>query len=216
MGARESAFDRGGRNAMYLRHRLGTELRDARRAAGLSQGEVARASALSQSQVSRAERAVRHAPRVDELARHAAVLGLRLSVKLYPEGSPVRDAGQLRLMQRFRRQLPADTPLQHEVPIGGTGDLRAWDLVLGTKPAVAVDAETRLHDLQALQRRCATKLRDSDVDRLVLLVAATPHNRLVLREHRLTLETTFPLGHAQVMASLRHGRAPAASGIVVL
>ena len=41
--------------------------------------------------------AISPAARLDEIARLAAVLGFELNARLYPTGSPVRDAGQLRL-----------------------------------------------------------------------------------------------------------------------
>jgi hypothetical protein len=47
-------------------------------------------------------------------------------------------------------------------------------------------------------------------------VGATRHNRSVLREHRAALASTFPLGTAAILAPLREGRLPEASGIVVL
>jgi transcriptional regulator with XRE-family HTH domain len=216
MGTRESPKERGHRRASRLLQQVATELRDARRAAGVSQAFVARTAGLTQSHVSRVERAARTSPRVDELARHAAALGTRISLKVYPEGEPVRDAGQLRLLRRFRARLPDTIAWRSEVPVGGYGDLRAWDVVLDADLGVAVDAETRLHDIQALQRRCETKWRDSELDRVVLLVAATPHNRAVLREHRLALASTFPLDTAAVMRALTAGVAPPKNGIVVL
>ena len=217
MGTRESSSGRGARQAQRLLREIGSELRDARWTAGLSQQRVATAAGLSQSHVSRTELAVgRDSPRLDELTRHAAALGLRVSVKLFPEGSPVRDAGQLRLLVRFQARLPRGAPRRTEVLVGSYGDLRAWDLVLDFDRPVAVDAETRLYDVQAVQRRCEAKLRDSDIDRMVLLVAATKHNRRVLREHRAALVSTFPLDTAETMAALRQGEAAAGNGIVVL
>jgi hypothetical protein len=112
--------------------------------------------------------------------------------------------------------MPDSIGWRSEVPVGGYGDLRAWDVVLDVGMLVAVDAETRLHDMQALQRRCETKLRDSGLGRLVLLVAATPHNRAVLRDHRIALASTFPLDTGEVMRALRAGTAPARNGVVVL
>ena len=216
MGARETARGRGERQATRLTREIGTELREARWAAGVSQRHVARTAGLSQSHVSRTERALRDPPRLDELARHAAALGLRMSVKLYPEGSPVRDAGQLRVLGRLRKEVPPEIPSRTEVPVGGYADLRAWDMVIYADLQVAIDAETRLHDVQAIQRRGETKLRDSEADRMVLVVADTVHNRRVLREHRVALASTFPLDTAEVMAVLRQGKAPAQNGIVVL
>ncbi len=202
--------------ALRLWSSVATELRDARLAAGSSQTDVAKAAGLSQARISRTERIERNPPRLDELARHAAVLGLRLSIKAYPEGVAVRDAAQLSLLQRFRVRLHANWTWQSEVPVAGFGDLRAWDAVIRNGCSIAIDAETRLHDVQALQRRCETKLRDSHVDRLILLVADTRRDRAVLREHRAALAITFPLDTAAVMKALARGARPAANGIVVL
>jgi transcriptional regulator with XRE-family HTH domain len=195
---------------------LGSELREARLAAGLSQRHVAGVAGLNQSRVSRTERAERVPARVDELAAHCAALGLRLSLKVYPEGPPVRDIAQLRLLERLRTRLHGSFSWHSEAPVGGPGDLRAWDVCLGGSGTIGVDAETRLHDLQALQRRCETKWRDSAVDRIVLLVASTRHNRRVLAEHREALRSTFPADTTEVMAALRAGRLPSSNGIVIL
>jgi transcriptional regulator with XRE-family HTH domain len=72
---------------------LGTELRDARLGAGISQRHVATVAGLSQATVSRVENARSMATPIDDLASHCAALGLRLSVKVYPDGPAVRDAG---------------------------------------------------------------------------------------------------------------------------
>jgi transcriptional regulator with XRE-family HTH domain len=195
---------------------IGSELRDARLAAGLSQRHVARVAGLNQSRVSRTERASRLPARMDELAAHCSALGLRLSLKAYPEGSPVRDEAQLRVLERFGARLHRTFRWRGEAPVGGMGDQRAWDALLEGKGSIGVDAETRLHDLQALQPRCESTWRDSGVDRVVLLVAATRHNRRVLAEHREALRSTFPADTTEVMAALRAGRLPASNGIVVL
>jgi hypothetical protein len=166
--------------------------------------------------VSRTELALPSAVRIDELAVHAAAVGLRLSVKMYPRGSPVRDAGHLRLLARFKSRVDPALRWRSEVPIGDNGDLRAWDAQLDGAGSIAIDAETRLQDMQALQRRCETKLRDSGVDRLVLVVGATRHNRRVLGLHRDALRSTFPADTAEVMRALEHGRVSSTNGIVVV
>ncbi|MEA2025554.1 MAG: hypothetical protein U9O18_02575 [Chloroflexota bacterium] len=181
-----------------------------------NQDHVAQVAGLSQSRISRTERADRLPARIDELAAHCAVLGLRLSLKAYPDGSPVRDAAQLRLIERFREPLDPQFLWRTEVLIGGEGDLRAWDIQLGGPGSIGIDAETRLHDIQALQRRFETKWRDSGVDRLVLLVASSRHNRRVLAEHRDALLSTFPADTPEIMAALRRGRLPGSNGIVIL
>lgn len=104
-----------------------------------------------------------------------------------------------------------------EVPLPAAGDPRAWDCVLGLDPTeTPVEAETRLRDLQALDRRCALKQRDGHADVVILLVSDTAHNRAVLAEHREDLRASFPLDTRQVMVALRAGRTPEANGIVVL
>lgn len=207
--------DRGTRQAGSILRQLGTELRDARLAAGLSQRYVAEKAGLTQTRISRTERGLRPAVSVGELVIHAAVLGLRLSVRLYPEGSPVRDAGQLGLLHRFRGRVSRSFTWRTEVTFGGYGDLRAWDARLDGPGSIGVDAETRLHDIQALQRRCETKWRDSGVDRVILVVAGTRHNRSVLRDHREALRSTFPADTREVMAALTRGQLPASNGIVL-
>jgi transcriptional regulator with XRE-family HTH domain len=212
----QRARDRGRLQGRLLVHEVAVELREARQMAGLSQAHVARVAGLSQSAISRIERASPVSLRVDELARHSAALGLRLSLRLYPEGEPVRDAGQLRLLRRFRAELGERFDWRTEVPVAGAGDGRAWDVVLSGPGTIGVDAETRLRDVQAVQRRSELKWRDACLDRLVLLLAATRHNRAVLREHRAALSSTFPADSTEVMAFLRRGRLPPRNGIVIL
>jgi transcriptional regulator with XRE-family HTH domain len=212
----ERARDRGRRTARHLISELANELREARLAAGLSQRSVAQAAGLTQSRISQTELARRPGLRFDEACRHAAVLGLRLSTKTYPEGTPVRDGPQLRLLERLHVQIHGALGWRTEVLVGGFGDQRAWDAVIDGQGSVGVDAETRLRDIQATQRRCEAKWRDSGVDRIVLLVAATTHNRTVLRAHRMALWSTFPADTAEVMRALRKGELPPRNGIVIL
>ena len=201
------------RRARAITQSLGQELLEARLAAGLSQAFVAQAAGLSQSRVSRTERDVPPPPRIDELCRHCAVLGLRLGARAYPEGSPVRDAAQLDLLAALRSVVSTRFRWRTEVPIGIEGDLRAWDARLEGPGMVVIDAETRLRDLQALQRRLELKLRDSGSPRLVLAVSSTNHNRRVVRQHRVALASTLPLGTHETLAALRAGEVPRANGI---
>lgn len=183
--------------------------------AGLRQTDVARATALTQSTISRAERGRQRTFTLEGLATHCAALGLRLSLKVYPEGLPVRDAGQLALLARFRELIPGSYDWHLEVAIGDAGDGRAWDAVLGGPVAIGVDAETRLTDVQALLRRLETKARDSDVDHVVLLVLDSRWNRRVLREYEALLAINLPLSSRAMMSALADGRDPGASGIVL-
>ena len=207
---------RGPREAARIGRRIGDELRHARLTAGLSQRELGAAAGLSQPHISRIERFERQPAWLEELATQCAALGLRVSIKLYPDGSPVRDAGQLRLLARLRAELSVAWRWRSEALIGGLGDLRAWDVRLDGPGSVGIDAETRLHDVQAVQRRVAAKARDSNVQRVVVLVARTRPNESVLREHAEALASTFPAGTREVMAALRAGRLPPRDGLVSL
>lgn len=99
----------------------------------------------------------------------------------------------------------------------GGGDPRAWDLVPRVSTiGVAFEGEMKLYDVQAQARRQLAKFRDGDVDRLILVVADTRHNALVLREARSLLAGDFPLDTRTALAALGDGRDPGANGIVVL
>jgi transcriptional regulator with XRE-family HTH domain len=218
MGTRTKRGDRGSRLAKHTAASIGNELRDARLAAGLAQAAVAVAAGMSQSTVSRVERGEIGRATVDQLSRVAAVLGLTLSLKLYPSGTPVRDAGQLALIGRFGARLAGALRLRREVALPIQGDLRAWDAKIdGPDGSCAVEAEVHLRDAQALAMKIALKLRDDPAtDRVILLVARSSHNRAVLREHREALRAEFPLDGPVILASLRRGEVPKASGILVL
>ena len=194
MPVRERVRDHGGRRARWLATSIGIELRDARLAAGLSQRTVAHAAGLQQSRISRTERAAQPMSRLDELAQHCAVLGYQLSARPFPQGPPLRDAAHARLLARFQARLPNIIRLRTEVPLRGDREQRAWDgeLAIG-RETCKLEAETVLHDLQAVDRRIATKMADDHVVRIVLLVADTRRNRRVLREFRALLSERYPL-----------------------
>lgn len=216
MSSRERTRDRGLQHGLALRAGLAAELHQARLGAGVSQAHIARVAGLTQSRVSRTERNVRNALTIEEAATHAAALGLQLYLKAYPASSAVRDAPQLRVLERLRAHVGPGFRWRTEVPVVGRGDLRAWDAFLDGPGNVGVEAESRLHDVQATQRRVQLKLRDGDASVVILLLAETRHNRRVLTEHRAALVSTFPWTTAQILGALRRGEVPAQSGIVVL
>jgi transcriptional regulator with XRE-family HTH domain len=192
------------------------ELRHARLAAGLTQAQVAVAAGTSAPTVSRIERGKPPYPGFVAAARLARVVGLDLSVRCYPAGTRLRDAGHLALLRRFLATVPPDVGRMLEAPIRLPGDQRAWDVVLSAGGLrVGVAAETRLRDVQALLRREQAKARDDGVDRLILVVAATKANRRVVHEAWPVLSQELPLASRHVMSALRAGNAPDASGIVL-
>ena len=145
------------------------------------------------------------------------MVGLDLNVRFYPGGSPLRDAAHIALLERFRLQLSPELTFRTEVPLPGPGDQRAWDgMVFGSGDPVGVEAETRLSDVQALERRIALKVRDGGVSRVILVVAATRGNRRALREAASSLEIAFPVPGRVAIQALAVRRDPGGSAIVLL
>lgn len=218
MPTRERAADKGAQRARSIISDLADELRRARLDHGLSQAVVARAAGVSRTQVSRIERARAPAVSVAELARLLAVLGLELSARAYPAGSPIRDAAHRALIDRFRALVSPEVAWRFEVPLPQVGDDRAWDAVLLVEGArIAIEAETRPRDAQALQRRLALKRRDDPgIDSALLVLAATRYNRRLLRDHGEALRADLPLDGAPVLRALTEGRDPHGSGIVMV
>ena len=216
MGATDRRADRGRREAAAILRDVGEELRAARLSADLSQKRVGEAVGISHTEVSRVERMGAPGVPVTRLAAMAAVLGLRLSVRLYPAGRPLRDAAQLALMERLRIRLHRALRLEGESPLPIVGDLRAWDgAIRGPGWSIFVDAETRIRDVQALARRTALKRRDSGGANVLLLPADTRTNRAVLDAVGTALIPDAIDGRA-VLAALEVGRDPAGSGVVML
>jgi hypothetical protein len=196
---------------------LGREVRNARVSAATSQEIAGRRVGMSHAQFGRIERGELKELTIDQAGRACAAVGLRLLVRVVPGGDPALDAGQLAVLERFRRQLPKTLPMGTEVPLPIPGDLRAWDGFIRIGDiSIGVEAEARIRDAQAVDRRCALKKRDGGVDMVILLVADTASNRRMLGLHREGLRSSFPLDTRQIMAALRMGRAPSAGGIVVL
>jgi transcriptional regulator with XRE-family HTH domain len=205
------------RNASHIRATIGNEIRDARHLAGVSQLTAGRSVGMSHAQFGRIERGRLANVTVAQLSRASASVGMRLSVRVFPAGEPVRDAAQVALLERLHARIARTSRWRTEVPMPLERDLRAWDAMIdGPEGPVAVEAETRLSDLQALERKIALKRRDSGIDIAILLVNDTAANRRILRMHRESLRAGFPLDGREVLAALRAGNRPTASGVVVL
>jgi transcriptional regulator with XRE-family HTH domain len=217
MATSQRRRDRGVDQAHQVVTITGSEIRLSRRGAGVSIRAAAASVGMSETMFGRIERGRLPNVTVRQLAMACAAVGLKLVGRPYLDGDPIRDAGHARLLERLHRELPARTHWRTEVPLAGRGDLRAWDAQcrLGGL-TVAIEAEMRLSDLQALDRRIALKRRDGDVALVILLIADTAGNRRSLASHRESLGASFPLDTRAVLAAVRSGRAPPASGIVVL
>lgn len=217
MPTRERQVDRGIRISKRVLVSIADELRHARLSAGLSQAAVAAVSGLSTTQISRIERTHLASASFDQVARLASILGLDLSVKFYPAGQPLRDQAHLELIARFRARLGPGLVVRTEVPMPIAGDGRAWDIVVyGGPNPIGAEAETRLRDWQALERRIALKARDSGIDRVILLLSATRANRAALRLAQASLHESFPIPARVALHSLAEGRDPGGSAIIML
>jgi transcriptional regulator with XRE-family HTH domain len=218
MANRLTRVDEARLTARRLVAEHGLDLREARLAAGLRQSDVARALRRSPSAIGRVERNRARRVAVEDLAAHAAVIGLRLSTHLYPAGGRLRDARQLEMINRYRAIVaPGGWSAALEVPMGPSGDLRAFDLVLShASVRIAHEFVSRVRDVQAQIRPLLRKQHDSGVARLVLVVAATNTNRRAIAEAGAALRELFPLGTRAVLAALRSGRDPGANGLVLL
>jgi hypothetical protein len=96
------------------------------------------------------------------------------------------------------------------------GDLRSADGVAATESFGAiVEAETRLDDVQAAERRLRSKQRDLGLPRAILLVADTRHNRQVMNEVP-GLRHGFPIDTRRCLAALSRGDDPGGDCLVIL
>ncbi len=111
-------------------HAVGDEVRRARLTSGMSQAQVAARLGWSRQRVARIEGGRSHRAPAADLAVLATVVGLRLQVRAFPAGPPLRDVAQLAATVRLRERISPAWHLALEVPVRIAGDLRAFDLVL--------------------------------------------------------------------------------------
>jgi hypothetical protein len=155
---------------------------------------------------------------IRQRARLLAVVGLELGARAYPAGAPLRDEAHRALLERLRARVSPDVAWRFEAPLPIVGDPRAWDAVLYlTNGQVAIEAETRPRDLQALQRRLALKRRDDPrIAAAVLLLADTRHNRGLVRDHAEALHADLPVAGMAILEAFARGLKPPGSGLVLL
>lgn len=215
MATWQRLVDRGNELGLAGLGRIGRELRDARRDGGLSLAVVAHGVGISVSELSRIERGLsRNVPHLT-LSRCGAVVGLDLGSRLYPAGGVLRDAGHVALLTDFKACLHRSVRWATEVPLPITGDLRSWDgLAFRDDWRYGVEAETGPRDAQALNRRLQLKLRDGDVDGVLLVLRDNRSNRAFVREAAVELGPTFPVHGQRALELLQAGVNPGGSAII--
>lgn len=192
------------------------ELHRARLASGLTIRQVASLIGVGRTTVLRTERGDLPAPRPMLLARHAAAVGLRARIRIYPGDGAVRDAGQVALIRRFRERIGLAGRWAFEVPIPLPGDQRALDAVLTVAAGrIGMEFYVRLADCQAQLRAAHLKQRDAELDRMMVVVKATHANRRALREAAPAIADTFPGTTRSLLATLAAGEMPATNGVIV-
>jgi transcriptional regulator with XRE-family HTH domain len=213
------AFDRGTRLARRHTGEIADEFRERRLALGESQEHVADACQMSRVHYGQIENGQVPKLTILEVDRIASVLGLAPSIRLYPAGPAVRDAGQLLRLQAFLDDVRPPLSYRIEVPLpprDDRTDQRAWDAVLyGGGVRTAIELEMRLRDVQALLRRIDLKRRDDPTESFVLLVADTRNNRRVLAEFANLFADLPRLRPSVVHSALASGSHPA-TGILLI
>lgn len=196
---------------------VGREIRLARIAAGMRQRDAARQLRTSPARVSMVERGLLASLTMRDLGRHAAVVGLKVSIRLFPAGRRLLDAPQLELLARLRKRSHSSWTWETEVPMPLPGDLRAADArasIPGCR--LTIELINRLSDAQAQSRAARLKKRDLAADRLLLVVRATHANRRALREAGRELLLDFPVRTRAALDALAAGRDPGGDAIVLL
>jgi transcriptional regulator with XRE-family HTH domain len=217
MPTRTRATDDARRLWARTSRELGDELRTGRHIIGVTQRRLGAAIGVSQGEISRRELGRSRRFVGEPLAIHAAAVGLKLSVKLWPIGGGVRDAAQARHVAAFVGRVGRLWNVTLEAPIPLAGDLRAVDVLLARGDRrIAVEVITRLADLQAQVRATQIKARDIGAARLILVVAGTHANRRALAAGRQTLVPAFDMDTRRLILELAAGRDPGRDGIIVL
>ena len=196
-------------------HRVLQEIETERRGAGISFDAIGQACHVAGSTAARTVSGRTSNPDLRLLAAIAASVGHELRLRTYLAGDPLRDAGQRRLLGRLRVRLAPALRWRTEVGLPIDGDRRAWDAVIcGDRWRLAVEAETVIGDLQALERRLALKLRDGGIEHVILLVADTRWNRAVLAAPG----TLSWLGRdaRRILRALGRGEDPGTSALLLL
>ena len=219
MPATQRPFDAGTRRGEKSLREIGEEFRHARIQLGWSQRVVAAAARIDRADYSRIEAGKLTAVSHLRLCQIGAVLGLNLSTRAFPGGSPIRDAGSARRIQKILDEIGPPLWYRLEVPLPTNGDrpeLRAWDVMLyGAGERTAIEFEARLYDMQAQHRRHRLKRRDDPTDHFLLAVADTKANRRVLAEFSDLLDDLPRLRTNTVLKLLRAGRHPP-TGFILL
>lgn len=217
MASRASPVRDARRLAGWVVADLGRELRAARFRVNMTQRQVATAISRSASHISRIEGGKVKNLSILELTLVAAVVGLRLYTNLFPSERRPLDHVQLGMLNEFNERIHPSWHREMEKVMPEAGDMRAVDELISVDGcSCAVEAISRLADLQGHVRPANRKRRDVGADRLIFLVKATHHNRAILRDAGEIVRTTFPVDTRAAMTALAAGRDPGGDCLVLI
>jgi transcriptional regulator with XRE-family HTH domain len=192
------------------------ELRSARIERNIASQALAATLGWSASRYSRFERGLATDVSIEAATIALAAVGLDLSVRIYPGGSPLRDAAHAALIERLRARCHPTIRLTTEVPLP-SDDQRAWDVgLVGRGWRHWIEVETRPTDRQAMERRIALKTRDGAEGGVSLLLLDSRHNRDFIRIHSAALAERFPIPATVALAAVKAGVDPGAGSVIVL
>ncbi|MGH2357401.1 MAG: helix-turn-helix domain-containing protein [Candidatus Limnocylindria bacterium] len=217
MPTRTNPIHEAASQAEWSLRTIGRELRLARILAGKTQRQVGAAIGSSAATVCRVEQSRQPSVTVPYLMRHAAAIGMKLSLKAFPAGRRMLDAAQLDLLQKFNARLHPSWQRTMEAVVPIPGDLRAADeLIRNANCSCAIEAIARLADHQAQARAGRLKARDLGADRLILLVSGSHANRRALHEVGPLADAGFPIGTRAAMRALEAGEDPGGDAIILI
>jgi transcriptional regulator with XRE-family HTH domain len=144
---------------------------------GLSQRTVAEAAQISRAAYGRIERAEAASLPISVAFRVSAVLGLDLSVRLYPGPEPIRDAGQASRLGRLVASVGLPLRYRTDVPLPspplGPPEQGAWDLEIRGHGS-ARRSSSRLGSLTYRRRRSAVTEPSGGTIRLITSCSCWP------------------------------------------
>jgi transcriptional regulator with XRE-family HTH domain len=208
---------RRGERALQL---LADEFREMRLSIGVPQRQVATAVRVSRSVCTRIEAGRAGQLSIVMAARIAAVLGLDLSIRVFPGPEPVRGGAHAKRLHAVLAYVAAPLSYGGRSSIaqrsGQPTEQRAWDAVItGRDKRTSIELEMQVRDGQALERRMALKLRDDPVDGFLVLLADTRRNRQTLADHPELFPQLPRLTLSVIIKALRAGKHPP-SGITLV
>jgi transcriptional regulator with XRE-family HTH domain len=216
--------------------RLASVIHSTRRALGWSIHELGHRAGVAPAQISRIERGEARHGHIDDVARLADALGVRLDVVIRPpvlmEPPDQHDAAHARVVAYATRHLGrAGIVIEREVPIGADR-VRGWIDILGSDPRrdtlVVGEGKGDLDDVGALERQISWYEREAPAvarrlgwpvhrDRITLVaMLASRHNVELIRANRDLLRSRFDGSAAELRAILAGTAAPRTGRFLVL